>query len=268
MVKALKLEWLKFKSYKPFAIILGLFVLAYFAIGLSVHSFLEWVISSTGDQFEFFFEAGLPVLDFVDIWQNLAYITFPFKTILAFVVIISVCLEYSNRTIRQNFIDGLARREFLMSKIGLILFLSILSGAMMFVLGLILGLLYSPVKSLPFIFLNSEFVLAHMFEVFSYLSFALLIAALIRRTGFAIVLFVLYTLLIEPIGAAVMEYEYEIPNWYLPVRAINNIVHVPFPKYIFKEIQDYIALKDIAVALVWTAIFLWSTYALIKRRDT
>ena len=64
-----------------------------------------------------------------------------------------------------------------------------------------------------------------------------------------------------------MEYEYEIPNWYLPIRAINNIVHVPFPKYIFKEVQDYIAPKDIVVAAGWTLIFLWSTYALIKKRD-
>ena len=121
MLKALKLEWLKFKSYRPFTIILGLFVLAFFAIGLSVKSFLDWIITSTGDQFEFFFEAGLPVLDFVDLWQNLAYVIFPFKVVLAFIVIISVCLEYSNRTIRQNFIDGLSRSEFLMSKIGLII---------------------------------------------------------------------------------------------------------------------------------------------------
>ena len=267
MVRALKLELLKFKSYRPFQIILLLYVAVYFAIGLSVNWFVNWLISEAGPGEDSILKSGLPVFDFVDLWQNLSYIVFLFKVVLAFIVIISVCLEHSNKTIRQNFIDGLSRREFLLSKINLILFLTVLSGVLILVLGLILGLLYSPVKSFPFIVMNMEFVLAHMYEVFCYLSFALFVATLIRKTGFTIVLFTLYTLAIEPIATAIMEFEYKLPVWYFPIEAINNIVRVPFPKYIFREVQDFVAFQDIIVAGAWTGIFLYLTYRLTITRD-
>jgi len=267
MIKAIKLEWLKFKRYKPFSIILGLFVIIYFAVGLSVKALLDRFMLDVGDDLAFFVDSGLPIFDFVDIWQNLAFITFLFKYILAFVVIISICLEYSNKTIRQNFIDGLSRRDFLISKLGLIVFLTILSGVMLTLLGLILGFLYSPVKSFSFVVLNMEFVLAHMLEVFCFLSLALFVATLIRRTGFAIVLFVFYASSIEPIATAVMKYQYELPIWYFPMQSISNIVRLPFEKYIFREVQDFVALQDILVACGWTAIFLFFTYRLIKSRD-
>jgi len=267
MIKAIKLEWLKFKSYKPFMIILALFVLIYFAVGLSFKKVIDWFIEENAEGFSFFVDSGLPIFDFVDIWQNLAYITFLFKYILAFVVIISICLEYSNKTIRQNFIDGLSRTEFLFSKVGLIVFLTLLSGILLTILGLILGMLYSPVTSFPFVITNMEFVLAHMLEVFGFLSFALFVATLIRRTGFSIVLFVFYATSIEPIATGIMKYQYELPVWYFPITSFGNLVRLPFEKYIFREVQDYVALQDVLVASGWTAIFLYLTYLLIKKRD-
>lgn len=267
MVRALKLELLKFKSYRPFQIILLLYVAVYFAIGLSVNWFVNYLLSEAGEGESAILKSGLPVFDFVDLWQNLAYIVFLFKVILGFIVIISICLEHSTKTIRQNFIDGLSRREYLLSKISLILFLTLLSGLILTILGLILGLLYSPVKSFPFIVMNMEFVLAHMFEVFCYLSLAMFLATLIRKTGFTIVLFTLYTIAIEPIATAIMEFEYKLPVWYFPVEAINNIVRVPFPKYIFREVQDFVALQDVLVAGGWAALFLFLTYRLTINRD-
>ena len=267
IVNAVKLEWLKFRKYKPFLIIIGLFILTYFAVGLSIKSLLDWFLSEQGDELNFFKDTGIPLFDFVDIWQNLAYLTFLFKIILAFVVIISIGVEFGYKTMRQNFIDGLSRSSYLVSKLGLIVFLSVLAGALLTLLGLSLGFLYSPVKSPDFIFMNMEFVLAYMLEVFSYLCFAMMVAILIRKTGFAIVLFAIYTIAIEPIAAAVMQYEYELPTWYLPMRAINNLIEVPFPKYIFREVQDYVAFVDVAVVLGWTSIFCLISYLLIKRRD-
>jgi len=265
--KAIKLEWLKFRRYTPFAIIIALFIFTYLATGLSLKSLVDWFLSEQGNEFSFFKDTGLPVFDFVDIWQNLAYITFLFKVILAFVVIISVDIEYGSKTIKQNFIDGLSRSSYVVSKLSLITVLSLLAGFLLTLLGLILGLLYSPVKSLDFIFMNFEFVFAYILEVFSFLSLAMLFAVLIRRTGFAIVLFVLYAVCIEPIAAQVMYYEFKLPVWYLPVKSINNLIRLPFGKYIFREVQDYIAIKDVFVALGWTAIYIGCSYFLIKKRD-
>ena len=267
IAKALKLEYLKFRKYKPFWIILGLFVVCFFALGLSIKSFIDYMIENQNGPFEMFFETGLPLFDFVDVWQNMAYITFLFKYILAFVVIISVCQDYSLRTIRQNMIDGLSRREYVVSKLGLITVLSLLAGVLLLILGFILGMLYSPVKSPEFIFMSIGFVPAYAFESFCFLAFAMFLATLIRRTGFAIVLFALYTMVMEPILTAYLKYEAEVATWFFPMRAINNLIEVPFGKYIFREVQDYVALQDLAVPGGWAALFIWLTYLLIVKRD-
>jgi ABC-type transport system involved in multi-copper enzyme maturation permease subunit len=267
IVKALALEYYKFRKYKPFWIIIGLFVVCYFALGLSIKSFIDYMIANREGPFEMVFETGLPLFDFVDVWQNMAYITFLFKYILAFVVIISICQEYSFRTIRQNMIDGLSRREYLLSKVGLVAILSILSGVLLLILGLVLGMLYSPVKSPEFMMQSIGFVPAYAFETFCFLAFAMFLGTLIRRSGFTIVLFVLYSLVMEPIATAIMKHEYELATWYFPIRSVNNLIHVPFGKYIFQEVQDYVALTDLLAAGAWAGIFIWLTYLLIQRRD-
>ncbi len=267
ITKAIVLEYLKFRKYKPFWIILGLFVICFFALGLSIKSFIDYMIENKQGPFENFFLTGLPLFDFVDIWQNLAYITFLFKFILAFVVIISVCQEYSLRTIRQNMIDGLSRREYLLSKLSLTVALSLFSGVLLLILGLILGMLYSPVKSPGFIIQSIGFVPAYAFECFCFLVFAMFLATLIRRTGFTIVLFTMYALVLEPITTVILKHEYEVATWYFPMRAINNLIHIPFGKYLFQEVQDYVSGVDILIAGGWALIFLWLTYLLIRSRD-
>ena len=267
MIRTLHLEFLKLKHYKPFWIIIGLFTVFYFALGIFTKRFIDFFLEENLNQLGQFENVGIPIFDFVDIWQNLAYLTFLFKWILAFVVIISICLEFSNKTIRQNIIDGLSRREFLMSKLLMIVLLSIFAGVLLFLLGLFLGLIYSQVKSPEFILMNIEFVPAYTLEVFSFLCLAMLCAFLIQRTGFAIIIFIFYTALFEPISAAIMQYEYEIANWYLPMRAINNLVHVPFLKYAFREVQDYVAFTDVIVVSGWTAIFIFLSYRVLKAKN-
>ena len=267
ITKALALEYLKFRKYKPFWIILGLFIICYFALGLSIKSFIDYMISNREGPFEKFLETGLPLFDFVDVWQNMAYITFLFKYILAFVVMISICQEYSLRTIRQNMINGLSRGEYVLSKLGLVVLLSLLAGALLLMLGLTLGILYSPVKSIDFIVHSIGFVPAYAFETACFLSFAMFAATLIRKTGFSIILFILYSLIMEPIATTIMKHEYELATWYFPVRAINNIIHVPFGKYIFQEVQDYVTWSEMLVAGGWACVFICLTYVLITRRD-
>lgn len=267
ITKALTLEYLKFRKYKPFWVILGLFVVCYFALGLSIKSFIDYLMGVEDGPLEQFIKTGFPLFDFVDIWQNMAYITTLFKYILAFVVMISVCQEYTLRTIRQNMIDGLSRREYVISKLGMVVVLSLLSGVLLLLLGLVLGLLYSPVKTLDFIVHSIGFVPAYAFEVFCFLSFALFLATLIRRTGFVIILFVLYSLVIEPIGTSIMRFEFKLEVWYFPVYAMGNLIHVPFGKYLFREVQDYVAWTDVLVAAGWAGIFIWLTWLLIQKRD-
>lgn len=219
------------------------------------------------DLLRHFVESGIPLFDFVDIWQNLGWLATIFKWIPAFMVIISVTLEYSQKTIKQNIIDGLSKRDYLLSKLGLVLTVSVGSAVLLFLLGMFLGLLYSPVKGSFYIFQNIEFVAAYGLEVFCFLCMALFAAFLIRKSGVTIILFLLYTACIEPIATAILHYQFDWQVWFFPVEAINLLIRVPFQKYALTYVYDYIVWRDVFVSLGWSAIFILLSYWILKRRD-
>ena len=267
--KIAQLEYYKFRHYKPFLVILGLFVFCFLLSGFSIKSLLDWIMETgkNDEIFKRFLEKGIPIFDFVDIWQNLAWLASAFKWIPAFLIIISVTLEYSQKTIKQNIIDGLSKREFLLSKLALVVIISIGSALLLFLLGLGLGLLYSPVRDLYYILLNLEFVAAYGLEVFVFLCMAMFFAIWIQRSGVTIILFLLYTACIEPIFTAIMHFKYDWKVWFFPVEAINRIVRVPFPRYALSFGHERILVEDVFVALGWAVIFIMLSYWMLRRRD-
>lgn len=267
--KIVELEYYKFRHYKPFLVILGLFVFCFLLSGLSIKSLLDWFLDKQKDDdlLKHFLSSGLPIFDFTDIWQNLGWLATIFKYIPAFLIIISVTLEYSQKTIKQNIIDGLSKKEFLLSKLSLVLVISIGSALLLFLLGLFLGLLYSPVKDISSVFQNSAFVAAYGLEVFVFLCMAMFAAFLFQRSGVTIILFLLYTACIEPILTAILQYRYKWQVWFFPVEAINRIIRVPFQKYALLFVYDKVLLQDVVVSALWGLIFIILSYWLLKRRD-
>jgi hypothetical protein len=83
----------------------------------------------------------------------------------------------------------------------------------------------------------------------------------------------MYTLIFEPFLTVNMEHNpwmNEQVSWlapYLPIRALNNLISVPFQRYIFMEIQDYIAWKDVLIVLGWLSVYLLSIYKLLDKKD-
>ena len=267
--KIVELEYYKFRHYKPFLIILGLYVFCFVLSGFSIKFLLDWFLEKQKDDdvLKHFIDTGIPLFDFVDIWQNLGWLATIFKWIPAFVIIISVTLEYSQKTIKQNIIDGLSKKEFLASKVALVGVISLGSAFLLLLLGLFLGFLYSPVTGIPYILENIEFVAAYGLEVFVFLTMAMFTAFLIQKSGVTIILFLLYTACIEPITTAILHHQYEWQVWYFPVEAVNLIIRVPFQRFALSFVQDEIILRDVLVAFGWAGIFIGLSYWLLKRRD-
>lgn len=272
MIRLLELEWLKLKHYRVFWIL----TVMYFAglmLLLSSGMFLMEFLKNKGAQFRGIDPTILPLYDFPDVWQNMTYIATFFKIIPAFIVIISVTNEISYRTMRQNVIEGLSKWEFLQSKLMLIAAFSVAATLFIFLEGFTTGMFYSTVKSPEYIFSELEFLAAYCLEVFTYLCFAMLIGLLLKKAGFAIVLIFMYTLMFEPFLTLNFQHNVWIKDYtdwlapYFPVRALNNLIHVPFQRYVFMEIQDYVAWKDLLIVLGWLAFFLFSIFRLLDRRD-
>jgi len=266
MIRLLKIEWIKLKNYKAFWILSILYFAGLFLVFMGGQFFLMW-LESEGAEFESIKPTMLPIYDFADIWHNFTYMASLVKVVPAFIFLIMVTNEYSYKTLRQNIIDGLTRKEFLFSKLILAFLYSMVSMAFIFLCGLIIGLFSSPVKDFDSIFAHADFLLAHGIEMFAFFSFSLLLAIVIRRTGFALVLLLIYAIMIEPLFALYIGYKFDGPELFFPIKSINLLVENPFTKYFLMETQTHIKMASVAIVLTWTGIFNYSSYLLLRRRD-
>lgn len=268
LIKPLSLEYDKIRNYRPFLVILGLYVLCFLVSGFYIKKLIDMIITSESDaELAIFKSFGVPLFDFIDIWQNLGWLAAVFKWIPAFIVIMSVTMEFSQKTMKQNIIDGLTKKEFLLSKIGLVTAISLASSILLLVLGLFLGYLYSPVTSMEYVLKNIVYVGAYGLEVFVFLCIALAFSFLLRRTGVTIILYLIYTACIEPFATAYMQYELKWPVWFYPVESANLLIRFPFGKYFLRDGQDLIMARDIITSIGWAGVFLFVCYLIMKKRD-
>lgn len=271
MIRAFTLEWLKLKNYRVFWILFGLYLLAQLVITNGGIFVLEW-LKSLGADFNGIDPTIVPIYDFPDIWQNSTWLGSFVKVLIAFIVIISVNNDLTYNTLRQNIIDGISKKEFLMSKFAIILFISGVCTLVLFASGLVAGLLYSHVTDIKYIFDEMEFLLAYFVQLVVFSMFAFSVALVIKKAGFAIVFVCLYTVFFEPIATAIMEYA-PISGYtldyvkFFPIYSINNLIDLPFTKYAFQEINDNVYWYEWLIAIGWGVIFtLFITYRL-NRKD-
>ena len=254
MIHLLSIDLKKLTSYRTFWVVCGLYFLT---IGFSTASgmeFLKW-LASTFDKFGSSLNINrIPLYHFPDVWLNLVWWSGLFKVLLGIMVVISITNEYTYRTLRQNIIDGLSRWEFLLSKILTNLLLSIASVILIFVIAMITGFIYTPEINWNYVFTDVEFYPAYLLELFSFLSYALMLGIFVQRSGLTIILLLLSYMLEAIIRANIDDYvPWLIP--YFPMESISNLVPIPFYRYTFQEIQDYVDPVAVAIAFGWMILF-------------
>ncbi|PLX08315.1 MAG: hypothetical protein C0598_12415 [Marinilabiliales bacterium] len=273
MIRALKLEWLKIKNYRVFWILISMYLLALLIIASGGALFLQW-LKSEGADFNGIDPTILPIFDFPDIWQNITYLGSFAKVFVAFIVIISVNNDLTYNTLRQNIIDGISKKEYLASKMMMIIVLAAISTLFVFLSGLINGLFYSHVLGVDVIFDKMQFLFAYFYEIIVYCTLAFLLSLIIKKSGFVIVALFLYTFMFEPIPVAIFENAPYFKDGimpqvvqFFPIKALNNLITVPFGRYVFREIQDYISIKSFVISLGWFVFYLGSISFILNKRD-
>lgn len=266
MLHLLRIDLKKLTSYRTFWVVCGLYFLTLGTTTASGMEFLKWLVSKGAQFGQDINISRIPLYHFPDVWQNLIYISGFFKLVLAFMVVISVTNEFSYRTVRQNIIDGMSRGQFILSKVLTNLLLSAMSVAMVFVIGMITGMIYSPELIGSEMFTDLDFLLAYFLEVFAFLSYAMMLSMLIRRSGLTIVILFL-SHMIEAIIKTNIDDQLPWIIPYFPMESISNLVPIPFPRYVFQEIQDYVSMGSVAIALGWTFFFNYFSYRRLKASD-
>jgi ABC-2 type transport system permease protein len=266
MLHLLKIDLKKMTSYRTFWVVCGLYFLTLGFGAASGMEFLKWLagmIEGFGQNINI---SRIPLYHFPDVWLNLIWMGGLLKIVLGIMVVISITNEYQYRTIRQNIIDGMSRWEFLFSKILTNVLLSLMSVAMIFVIGLITGMIYSPSLEWKYMITDLEFFPAYFLEIFFFLSYALMLGILINRSGLTIILLMLSQMIELIITANIQD---ELPGIvpYFPMKSIWYLIQFPFQRYAFQEIQDYVAWGTALTVMAWTFVFNYIGYWKLKKAD-
>ena len=221
----------------------------------------------------------LGIFNFPIVWHITTYFSALFKFFFAIVVVSMIGNEYSNKTLKQNLIDGLSKKEFILSKFYAIVFFSLISTLIIFCISLLLGLIYSSYNEINIIVREIEFLPAYFVKLVGFFSFCLFLGVLAKRSAFALAfLFVDFILEWIIFGLIVWKANVELATKiqsFLPLTSMSNLIKQPFQRVAMSKFPDKNSLDyDYAVhidttliVLVWTAIFIYFSYALLKKRD-
>lgn len=267
MLRLLQIEFHKLRYNRAIKILIGVYFLLFF--GLVFFSAIRFKIGDIDFQL-----ADQGIFNFPYIWHFATYFAAILKIFLGLVVISTMVTEYSNETIKQNLIDGLSKKEFLLSKLYMILVFSVVSTILIFVVGLLLGLIFSDYNEMGIIFSRMEYIGGYFVKLIAFFSFCLFLGVWVKRTGFAIGVLFIWTI-VENILKGIFSWKYDQSKVaeFLPLESMSNLIREPLSKLgIVKTstgiIRDtHLYLYQILIALAWVCIFIWLSYRLLKKRD-
>lgn len=119
--------------------------------------------------------AEMGIFNFPFIWHFNTYIAAWLKFFLAIVIVSMMANEYSYGTLKQNLIDGLSKKEFVLSKFLTVVVFAFCSTIFVFAMSLILGLCFSSYTEFGIIFTDLDYLLAFFVKLTGFFSFLSLI---------------------------------------------------------------------------------------------
>ncbi|MFY8112117.1 MAG: ABC transporter permease, partial [Flavobacterium sp.] len=150
-------------------------------------SFIALIASIKFDLGAFQFHlAEMGIFNFPFIWHFNTYIAAILKFFLAIVIVSMMANEYSYGTLKQNLIDGMSKKELVLSKFLTVVAFALASTVFVFVMSLILGLCFSSYTEVSIIFSDLEYVFAFFVKLTGFFSLCLFLGILVKRSAFAL----------------------------------------------------------------------------------
>lgn len=278
MKRLISIEWQKIWLHRSSKVLL----VSYFVI-LSFIALIASVRIQLGTLEIFLAEQG--IFNFPYIYHFNTYIAAILKLFLGIIIVSMVANEYTYGTLKQNLIDGLTKKEFILSKFIIVILFSIASTLFVFILSLILGLCFSTYTEASIICSDLEYLLAYLVKLIGFFSMCLFLAVLVKRSAFALGFLLLWNIA-EGILKGILHFgifkgtnQAETITQFFPLEAMGNLIKEPFTRLsIVKKIETAItgpvtakiyvgSFLDFIIVLGWTVIFVLMSYKIIQRRD-
>jgi hypothetical protein len=259
-------EWIKILNYRTFWILAGLYASILILLLFNIEAILNSMTANVNKK------SSLPIPDFSvysfpGVWQNLTYIAGFLKMFPAFLVIILITNEFTFHTLKQQIITGTSRVEFIAGKISLIFLFSVSVALLVAASGLVAGLLQNPTDLKSIINPKLWFIAAHALELFTYMMLAAFLAFLLKRAGITVIVFLLYSFIIERILFFKLP---ENIGRFLPLEVSSHLVPIPnssLMRLFGVSFREYPSFQDVGICIVWIIIFAFAIYGILIRRD-
>lgn len=231
--------------------------------------------------------AELGIFNFPYIWHFNTFMAAILKFFLLLVIVSMMANEYSYKTLKQNLIDGLSKKEFILSKFYTVIAFALVSTIFVFVVSLVLGIIYSDYNEFNIIITDMQYLLAFFVKLVGFFSFGLFFGILVKRSAFAVGgLFV--WLIIENMARGFLFYTFRRADnvvdrvadymQFMPFESMANLIKEPFSRLgavrsVANQVGEQftksydVQILDILIVSVWTFIFIYASYALLKKRD-
>ncbi|HDZ05584.1 hypothetical protein LCGC14_0067120 [marine sediment metagenome] len=276
MIRLLHIEFIKLWNNRASKVL----ILSYFALLTSI-ALVAAIKFDIGPIKFYLAEQG--IFNFPYIWHFNTFITAFFKLFLAIVIVSMMSNEYSNKTIKQNLIDGLSKKEFILSKFLTVVSFSLISTIFVFIVSLVLGLIYSDFNEISIILTDLEFLLAFFIKLTGFFSFCLFLGVLVKRSAFALGFLILWQVF-EGIFRGIIRWKFfdsettDIIMGFFPLQSMFNLIKEPFSRLgavqsVANQMGEQLALDyyihwyEIVIVIAWIAIFVYGSYAILKKRD-
>ena len=279
MLRLLSIEFHKLRYNKASKIL----SIIYFALLLSI-ALIATIKFEFGDFKLHLADQG--IFNFPYIWHFNTYMAAILKFFLLLVIVSMTSNEYRYQTLKQNLIDGLSKKEFILSKFYTVIAFALISTLFVFVVSLTLGILYSDYNEFSIIISDLEYLFAFFIKLVGFFSMGLFFGILVKRSAFAVGAIFVW-LILENIFKGYLFWSFkdaESPSksvdfmmQFLPGEAISNLIKEPFSRLgavktfantmgkTFDKAE--IEMSAILIVSVWTLIFIYLSYALLKKRD-
>lgn len=276
MKRLLQIEWIKLWNNRSSRAL----IIAYFVL-ITLIATLTSIRIDWGPLHFKVADAG--IFNFPYIWHFNTFMIAFLKVFLAIIIVSLISNEYTHKTVKQNLIDGLSKGEFIASKVLMIGVLSLASTFFVLLISLTLGFIHSDFTALSVVFMDMEYLLAYLIKLFAFFSFCFFAGMLVKRSAFALGFLFIWFIAGE-----------FVPFAYLASQGSKDLADKVFQFFPFGSMwatipeplsrlgairaaaeqvgetisKDYsIQLLPMMMAVLWSAFFIWGSWALLKKRN-
>lgn len=202
---------------------------------------------------------------------------------LGFVMLYLITSEVSNKTMRQNIITGMTRKDYFLGKLYTMIAISLVATIIYVLSSIIIGVIHTEGWDFGLLMDTNKAIIRYFLMCIGYMSFAMLVAFLVRKGGLAIFLYFAYILIIEMILKWAVTFNIFIKMDNVPNSLVNywplNVIEDLMPNPLLRFPTNFMNNSDInfdillpvnhaiGFSVLYIAVFIALSWWIFNRRD-